>query len=190
MVTPASPAPPSATESRAAYVIAQLYYYVAAVVGVGFVIGGLVAFLFGIRTLVFPDEFETTREGLRRMLQGLAFVLPGLVVLWWHLREARRRETRLSGTAFWGSSLYYHLVALVALFFVLGGVVGLLMSSVDAVLPSCFDGSGGLLVAEGQCYPTAAQAGRNAFNAGIFIVAAGPIMWWHLRQGRRLTAPA
>lgn len=191
MVTPAGPAPPPAAESRAAYVIAQLYYYVAAVVGVGFVIGGLVALLFGVRTLVFPDQFETAREGVRRILQGLAFLLPGLVVLWWHLREARRRETRMTGTAFWGSSLYYHGVSLVALFFVLGGVVGILMSTVDAVLPSCFRTAvelspGGVT---SECYPTAGQAGRNAFNAAIFVIAAGPIMWWHLRQGRRLTAP-
>jgi Domain of unknown function (DUF5671) len=182
VVTPAPPA-----DSRAAYVISQLYYYVAAVVGVGFVIGGLVALLFGVRTLVFPDEFETTREGVRRMLQGLAFVIPGLTVLWWHLREARRRETRMVGSAFWGSSLYYHGVAIVALFFVLGGVVGILMSTVDAVAPSCppveVPGSAA------ECFPTTAQAGRSAFNAAIFVIAAGPIMWWHLRQGRRLTSP-
>jgi hypothetical protein len=192
MVTPAGP-----EESRAAYVISQLYYYVAAVVGVGFVIGGLIALLLGVRTLVFPDEFETTRDGVRGMLQGLGFALPGLAVLWWHLREARRRETRMAGPAFWGSSLYYHGVALVALFFVFGGTVGILMSLVDAVLPSCFSPEvtiphppdpGETLRSE--CYPTAAQAGRSAFNAAIFVIAAGPIMWWHLRQGRRLTAPA
>jgi Domain of unknown function (DUF5671) len=190
MVTPAGPAPSGSTESRAAYVIAQLYYYVAAVVGVGFVIGGLIAFLFGVRTLAFPGEFETTREGVRRMLQGLAFLLPGLVVLWWHLREARRREARMTGTAFWGSSLYYHGVSLVALFFVLGGAAGILISVVDAVLPSCFmPGGGELVTIEERCFPTAAEAGRNAFNAAIFIIAAGPVMWWHLRQGRRTTAP-
>jgi hypothetical protein len=131
------------------------------------------------------------------MLQGLAFVLPGLLVLWWHLREARRREARMAGPAFWGSSLYYHGVALVALFFVLGGAVGILMSLVDAILPSCFQSAGplvelprGTTSVGSECYPTAAQAGRSAFNAAIFVIAAGPIMWWHLRQGRRLTAPA
>jgi uncharacterized protein DUF5671 len=192
MVTPGHPAPVSPAESRSAYVIAQLYYYVAAVVGVGFVIGGLIALLLGVRTLVFPAEFETTREGARRILQGVAFVLPGLVVLWWHLREARRRETRMAGPAFWGSSLYYHGVALVALFFVLGGAVGVLMSSIDAALPRCFQPGGGELVAiEGsQCFPSRGEAARNAFNAAIFIIAAGPVQWWHLRQGRHLTAPA
>jgi hypothetical protein len=190
MVTPGEPAPLGSTESRAAYVIAQLYYYVAAVVGVGFVIGGLIGFLSGVRTLVFPGEFETTREGVRQMLQGLAFVLPGLTVLWWHLREARRREARMTGTAFWGSSLYYHGVALLALFFVLGGTVGVLMAAADAALPSCFMPGGGEFVAiEERCFPTPTEAGRNAFNAAIFVIAAGPVMWWHLRQGRRATAP-
>jgi hypothetical protein len=192
MVTPAAP-----EDSRAPYVIAQLYYYVAAMVGVGFVIGRLIAFLLGVRTLVFPDEFETTRDGVRGMLQGLGFALPGLAVLWWHLREARRRETRMAGPAFWGSSLYYHGVALVALFFVFGGTVGILTSLVDAVLPSCFQAPGPVVEIPGgtgtfgpECFPTASQAGRSAFNAAIFVIAAGPIMWWHLRHGRRLTAPA
>jgi hypothetical protein len=26
-------------------------------------------------------------------------------------------------------------------------------------------------------------------DASIFLIVAGPVFWWHLRQGRRLTAP-
>jgi alpha-beta hydrolase superfamily lysophospholipase len=51
-----------ATSGRAAYVISQLYYYVATVVGVGLLLGGLIASLLAARN-------------------GLAFALPGAVVL-------------------------------------------------------------------------------------------------------------
>jgi hypothetical protein len=182
-----------ATEGRAAYVISQLYYYVAAVVGVGFVIGGLIGFFFGVRTAVFPDEFETTREGLRGMLLGLSFAIPGLVTLWWHIRQARGREGRVPTGAFWGSALYFHLVALIALFFVIGGVAGFLAVLSEAVVPRCgFLGDlppSNELVLSGSCSTDWGQTGRQLMNAAIFVLVGGPVMWWHLRQGRRLTTP-
>jgi uncharacterized protein DUF5671 len=173
---------------RAAYVLSQLYYYVAAVVGMGFVIGGLVAILFGIRTLVLPREFEQARDGLRTILIGVAFALPGLVALLWHLREARRREGRRAPSASWGSALYFHLVALIGLGFVMGGTVGVLVSVVEVVLPQCFEAGGGLVTGP-ACFPEPDEAARGAVDAAIFVIAGAPVMWWHLRQGRRATAP-
>ena len=191
------PRPPGAQlppdqSGRAAYVISQLYYYVAAVVGVGFIIGGLVAFLFGVRTLVLPLEHEGSREGLRTMLIGLSFALPALAMMLWHLRQARRREGHVRPGTFWGSALYFHLVALIALFFVFGGTVGILASAASGAVPHCFEpplthgmlGSGG-----SECYPGPEEAARNVIDASIFVIVAAPIMWWHLRQGRRLTSP-
>jgi Domain of unknown function (DUF5671) len=176
---------PEQVPGRAAYVLSQLYYYVAAVVGVGLVIGGAVAILFGVRTLVLPREFEEARDGFRGMLLGAAFALPGLATLWWHLREARRREGGRPRPTFWGSSLYFHLVALIGLFFVIGGTVGVLAAVVNLVLPQCF-GSGRILA---DCFPQQNDAARAALDAAIFVIAGGPVMWWHLRRGRRLTAP-
>ena len=181
-----------AGEGRAAYVISQLYYYVAAIVGVGFVIGGLIGFFFGVRTAVFPEAFETARDGLRGMLLGLAFAIPGLVTMWWHIRQARAREGRVPSPAFWGSTLYFHLVTLVALFFVLGGTAGFLAVLGEAVVPRCYDFAApatDLVLSGTSCETDWSQTGRQLMNAAIFVIVAGPIMWWHLRQGRRMTAP-
>jgi hypothetical protein len=135
---------------------------------------------------VFPDEFETTRDGLRGMLLGLSFAIPGLATLWWHIRQARRREGQVPAGAFWGSALYFHLVALIALFFVLGGASGFLAVLSEAAVPRCDE----LLRPEaGSCGTEWAQTGRQLMNAAIFVIVGGPVMWWHLRQGRRLTAP-
>ena len=195
--------PPSAEpKGRATHVISQLYYYVAAVVGVGFVIGGAIAFLFGVRTLLLPDEFQEARDGFRQMLLGLSFVIPGLVAMWWHLREARRREANAASGGFWGAALYFHLVAFIAFGFVLGGSAAVLSSAADTALPQCYlsetawseapphgyfvneaEVEGGRVCAEGA-------GARGIIDAAIFVIVAGPIMWWHLRQGRRLTAPS
>jgi len=182
-----------APEGRAAYVVSQLYYYVAAVIGVGFVIGGAIAALFGVREMILPREFETVRDGLRNVLHGLAFALPGLALMWSHLREARRREGEPFAEAFWGGTLYFHLVALVAIAFVLVGVSGILHSLVDLVLPSC-DASRGVTFgpegAAGDCYPTATEALRQMLDFAIVLLVAGPAFWWHLRRGRRSVGPA
>jgi hypothetical protein len=192
---------------RAAHVIAQLYYYLVAAIGVGFVLGGVIAVLFGLRALVLPEEFQETRDAFRTMLNGLAFALTGAALLWWHLREARRREDRPLRAAFWGRSLYFHLVAFVALWFVVGGVIAMLNVAVEAALPHCdfpvaepiFPGSEpgvtfeepveGVTATQASCFPSPAEAGRRALDAAIFIIAAGPVWWWHLRQGRRATDP-
>lgn len=191
-------------EGRAAWVLSQLYYYAAAVVGVGLLIGGGIAALMGVRTLVLPEEFEQARDGVRGLLIGLCFVLAGAALLWWHLREARRREHAPTTAAFWGTSLYFHLVALVALAFVLIGTIGILISAVDAAVPRCFGGEvvpaepGGVTVEEAphgsatfsECYPTGEDAGRQALNFGIVLLVGGPVYWWHLRQGRRIFGAA
>ena len=187
-------------EGRAAHVISQLYYYVAAAIGVGFVIGGSIAILFGVRTLILPDEFQQARDGVRALLFGLSFIIPGLLVMWWHLREARRLERRGSRGGFWGAALYFHLVALLALGFVLGGSAMTLAATAEVVVPPCYtaethatklsqgDRPDSEMVLEGGRLCGGADA-RNIVDAAIFVIAAGPIMWWHLRQGRRLTAP-
>lgn len=193
--------------SRAGYVISQLYYYIAAVVGVGLLLGGgIVAFL-GVRTAVFPvpREFETAREGVRQLLHGLAVAGPGVLVLWWHLREARKREGTSTASVFWGRSLYFHLVSLVALAFVLVGVIRALQTTVDLALPHCFSAEGQILQAKepsdgelvlvqesgslsDECFPAGKEAARAILDSGIVLLVAAPVFIWHLRQGRRATS--
>lgn len=203
-MTDAAPSP----ESRAAHVISQVYYYVAAVIGFALFLGGAIGALFGVRELVLPREFETTRDGIRTILHGLSFALPGIALMWWHLRQARRREDRPATTVFWGRALYFHLMALVALIFVLIGGVGVLFNLTDASTPVCKSAvpSAVTSLPHGSeieqpvpppgtfpqieyCFPTRDDALRSAVDSSIFVIVAGPVFWWHLRQGRRLTAP-
>ena len=184
-------------EGRAAYVLSQLYYYLAAVVGVGFLLGGGIGFLLGVRTLILPPAGQETADAVRGMLGGLAFMLPGLFVVWWHLREARRREGKATGTAFWGGALYFHLVAWIGLIVVMTATAGLLTSARDLALPECEvqpalapgEEPGGETIRKEFCYPLRGEAGRSILDAAIYILVAAPLMWWHLRQGRRLTTP-
>jgi uncharacterized membrane protein YhaH (DUF805 family) len=184
-------APPTA--GRAAFVISQLYYYIASVIGVGFLIGGAIAALLGLRQAILPQEFETARHGIHQLLEGLAIGLPGLAILVWHLREARGRESRVPREPFWGGSLYFHLVALVALGFIVGGAIALLGSLVDLTLPECFQSFAELGESEApargvrECYPSGSEAARNLLDAGIVLIVAMPVWWWHLRQGRKAT---
>jgi hypothetical protein len=195
---PAGPhlAPPLARDpepGRAAHIIAQLYYYLVAAIGVAFVLGGIIGGLFGVRALILPDEFQETRDAFRTMLHGLAFALPGALLLWSHLREARRGEDRAVPASFWGRSLYFHLVAFVALWFAVGGVLVMLNAVVDGILPHCFEGQVALPAGaepQAECHPELAEAGRRALDGAIFVIAAAPVWWWHLRQGRRDTTPA
>ncbi len=196
-VPAAPPEPVAAPEGRGAYVISQLYYYLAAVVGVGFLLGGGIGLLLGVRTLVLPQSGQEAEDAIRGMLGGLAFMLPGLAVVWWHLGQARRREGKVTVSAFWGSALYFHLVAWIALIVVMTATAGLLTAARDAALPECAvqpalapgEAPGGETIRKEFCYPLAGEAARSMFDAGIYILVAAPIMWWHLRQGRRLTAP-
>jgi hypothetical protein len=200
------PATRAKPEGRAAHAISQVYYYVAAVGGFGMFLGGVIAVLFGIRELILPRGFETTRDGIRGLWYGLSFVLPGLAVIRWHLRQARSREATLPTTVFWGRVLYFHLIALVSLLFVMIGTVGVLVNLGDAATSTCESLPRGVVsiphevaegstvpteapLVEGSCYPTRDDALRNAMDASIFLIVAGPVFWWHLRQGRRLTAP-
>lgn len=176
-----SQAPASAQpDGRAAHVISQIYYYVAAVAGFGLLLGGTIGALFGVREILLPDQWEDAESGLRTVLHGLAFAVPGLVVMWWHLREARRREDRPAAAAFWGRSLYFHLMALLSLIFVLIGAIGVLFNLSDAATAGSLSNG----------YPSDYQSYslRSAVNSAIFLIVGGPAFWWHLRQGRRLTA--
>ncbi|MGH2681723.1 MAG: DUF5671 domain-containing protein [Actinomycetota bacterium] len=180
---------------RAGFVISQLYYYVVAAVSVAFVLGGVIGVLFGIRSLVLPSEFEGARDAFRTMLHGLAFALPGAALLWWHLREARRKEGPAAPPSFWGRSLYFHLVAFVALWFAVGGVITALHAAVDLAVPRCSEvaipAQPGVEEPEFvECFPEPSEAGRRAVDGAIFVLAAGPVWWWHLRQGRRAAEPA
>jgi hypothetical protein len=181
---------PVRPDGRGAFVISQLYYYVVAVIGVGLVIGGAIAALFGVREMAFPRAGEAVREGVRSLLQGLVFAGPGAALVWSHLRAARRREGGPAVPAFWGRALYFHLVALVALVFALIGTVGALGGMVDLAAPLCPPGvlENGVPVQEG-CFPTPAEAGRQIADMSIFVVVAAPVWWWHLREGRRATQP-
>ena len=189
--------PPAPQPNRAAHVISQVYYYIAAVIGFGLFLGGAIGALFGVRELVLPREFESVRGGIRTIVHGLSFALPGLALMWWHLRQARSREDRPTTSVFWGRSLYFHLMALVALVFVLIGGIGLLFNLGDAAV-GCERQEHALVDIEtferspsdAFCYPSSEEAARNAVDSSIFLIVAGPVFWWHLRQGRRLTAPA
>ena len=194
---------------RAAFVISQLYYYAAAVIGVGMVLGGLVGLLNGARIAILPDEYQTARDGVRQMLQAVAVMIPGGVTLWWHLRQARRRERHPTEAMFWGGALYYHAVALVSLVFILVGTSIMLSSAVDAVLPPCRvggfaeygppPGDPDAPVGESETRPSEEriceqipgnETLRRVLDGGLLLVAAVPFFWWHLRQGRRLTTTA
>jgi uncharacterized protein DUF5671 len=136
-----------ASSGRGATVISQAYYYVVAAVGLIFLLGGLIAALIALRKWVFPIS-ETgssfyggtvdRNDAARSFLGALAFAIPGALVLWWHLREARRREGRRVVRESWGGVLYFHLVALISLMIALGGVVAALHAVRDWALPICY----------------------------------------------------
>jgi uncharacterized protein DUF5671 len=204
---PASAAPtPEPENGRAAHVISQLYYYVVAVIGVALVLSGVIRVLFGIRTMILPQEFQQARDGVRSVLHGLTLAIPGALLLWWHLREALRREGYVNAASFWGRSLYFHLVALVSVVFVVLGAVLALSAAADLAVPNCPAHVRPLPLPPGaepqpgtkstyiqwtfeECFPAPAEAARRAVDGAIFILASGPVWWWHLRQGRMATAP-
>jgi hypothetical protein len=214
------PSPPFT--GRAAFAISQIYYYVAAAIGVGFLVGGAIAALIALRHWILPGSDEgfgpvtdPTREAARSFLGALAFAVPGALVFRWHLREARRREAAFAPRAFWGRSLYFHLVAVIALPIALGGVAATLHSLRDAALPSCHatpepfppvaspvpgispgiieipeEGAAEALAElRRDCYPPAGQALRSALDAGLVAAVGGGTGWWHLRRARRDEAP-
>ena len=136
-----------ASSGRGATVISQAYYYIVAAVGLIFLLGGLIAALIALRKWVFPIS-ETgpplyggtvdRNDAARSFLGALAFAIPGALVLWWHLREARRREGRRVSRESWGGVLYFHLVALITLMIALGGLVATLHAVRDWGLPICY----------------------------------------------------
>ena len=186
--TESQPLPPSPDAAprftgRAAYVISQLYYYLVAIVAIGFVIGGTIASLIALRGLVLPDPGSETSDSVRGFLQGLSFAVPAFVAAWWHLVQARRRQGLGVHGEFWGRSLYFHGVAFMAYGVTLGGVIAALFSLVDAAfVPDCPVHSADVF---GDFCTSAGDALRSALNAGIVVVVAGAVWWWHLRQGRR-----
>ena len=141
-----------ASSGRGATVISQAYYYVVAAVGLIFLLGGLIAALIALRKWVFPMPDVVSsgyssnsyvgpidpNDAARSFLGALAFAIPGALVLWWHLREARRREGRRVSRESWGGVLYFHLVALISLMIALGGVVATLHAVRDWALPICY----------------------------------------------------
>ena len=182
-------------EGKGAYDISQLYYYGAAVIGVGFLLGGAVAAILGLRTLALPRELQTVRDGVRGLLNGVAFAIPGFLLAWWHLREGRRRDGGPYTDSFWGASLYFHLVSFVALAFVLVGAIGILTSLVDLAVPYCYEERASWeLTVNGetvtsslrQCYPEASEAGRRALDFFLVLAVSVPVWLWHLREGRKL----
>jgi len=183
------PEPHPASSGRAAAAISQIYYYVAAAVGLAFLVGGAIAALIAVRQLAIPGDADTTRGSVRSLLDALAYAVPGAALFAWHIREAGRRERRgaMPGV-FWGASLYYHLVALFAVFTVLGGAIALLGSIVDVSLPNCYSGTIAI-PSSNLCFPPRDEAWRSAANSVIVLLVAGPVFWWHLRRGRRLAAP-
>jgi hypothetical protein len=137
-----------ASSGRGATVISQTYYYVVAAVGLIFLLGGLIAALIALRKWVFPISeagsafYRGTvdrNDAARSFLGALAFAVPGAIALWWHLREARRREGHRITRESWGGVLYFYLVALISLLIALGGVVATLHALRDWALPICYE---------------------------------------------------
>jgi Domain of unknown function (DUF5671) len=190
LVTPteSQPLPPSPDAAprftgRAAYVISQLYYYLVAIVAIGFVIGGTIVALIALRELVLPDPGTETSDSVRALLQGLAFAVPAVVAAVWHLVQARRRQRLSLHGEFWGRTLYFHGVAFMAYGVTLGGVIATLFSLVDAAFaPDCQVQPSDVLV---DFCTSASDALRAAINGLIVAVVAGAVWWWHLRQGGR-----
>ena len=129
---------------RAAYSISQIYYYAAAVVGVGFIIGGAISTLIELRHLILPERSgfipDTTRGSVHGIMVGIAFLIPGLMVAIWHLNQARRREDRFVPGQFWGKALYFHLVAFISLVTLMGGAAATLSAVADLALEGPGDG--------------------------------------------------
>ena len=185
------PGPPQTTApftGRAAYALSQLYYYLAAIVAVGFVIGGAIAALIAMRQLAWPDPGNVTRESVRALLQGLAFAVPGAVAVWWHLGQAKRREGTIARGVFWGRSLYFHGVAFVAYVVALGGVAATSFALIDAAFATDCPGTIGQDLGFVVCMDRG-DALRAAANGLIVVLVAGVIWWWHLREGRRTVTP-
>jgi len=184
------PGPPPASQftGRAAYALSQLYYYLVAIVAIGFVIGGTIAALIAVRQLAWPDPWSVTRQSVEALLQGLAFAVPGALAAWWHLGQARKREGRVAAGAFWGRSLYFHAVAFLAYVVALGGVVATLFSLIDAAFAADCPATIGRDLVFVVC-TDADDALRTALNGLIVVLVAGTVWWWHLREGRRTVSP-
>lgn len=155
MVGEPHPDPPQSPpfSGRAVVVISQAYYYVAAAVGLAFLLGGGIAALIALRKWVLPLSEASgsfgastgSNDTARSFLGALAFAIPGALVLAWHLREARRRERSRVSMASWGGVLYFHLVALISLLIALGGAVAMLHALRDSVMPLCYEIPGPVL---------------------------------------------
>ena len=184
------PGPPPASQftGRAAYALSQLYYYLVAIVAIGFVIGGTIAALIAVRQLAWPDPLSVTRQSVEALLQGLAFAVPGALAAWWHLGQARKREGRVAPGASWGRSLYFHAVAFLAYVVALGGVVVTLFSLIDAAFAADCPATIGEDLVFVVC-TDADDALRTALNGLIVVLVAGTVWWWHLREGRRTVSP-
>ena len=184
------PGPPATSQftGRAAYTLSQLYYYLVAIVAIGFVIGGTIAALIALRQLAWPDPGSVTRQSVEALLQGLAFAVPGALAAWWHLGQAGKREGRVAAGAFWGRSLYFHAVAFLAYVVALGGVVVTLFSLIDAAFAADCPATIGEDLVFVVC-TDADDALRTALNGLIVVLVAGTVWWWHLREGRRTVSP-
>ncbi len=156
-----------------------LYYYLVAIVAVGFVIGGTIASVMALRVLAWPDPGSVTRASTRFLLHGLAFALPGAVSAWWHLGQAKRREGIVAPGASWGRSLYVHGVAFIAYIVALGGVAVTLFLLIDVVLPPPCPS-----IASFACNDSEVAV-RAVANGVIVVLVAGTVWWWHLREGSR-----
>ena len=166
-----------------------------------FLLGGSIATVIGLRELVFHLNLQLVHQGPRSVLNGLAFVLTGGVVAFWHLREVRTRAGDAPRPVFWGGALYAHVVALFALIVAMVGTVIALMGVVSLAFPVCVSNpvmaggsagfiSSGSLPGETFCLSTSKASAIGILNGVIVLALAGAVWLWHLRQGRTSTAPA
>ncbi len=163
------------------------YDFAVAVLSMFLVIDGLVWALFTIRALISPGEedFGSTRDSVRHLLYALfGLVLPGLVGAWIHFRSGRRHDRELVAPEVRPRAGYFYGVAFIAYLFILAAVLWMLIEIVDLIIPPCEGPRQGV-----ACYLSRDPV-RRFVDAGLIILGAGPVWWWHLRRGRRLTAGA
>jgi hypothetical protein len=193
------PVPPIFT-GKAAFAFRQLHYYIVAIVAVGFVIAGAFATLIAVRQLALPAGSDTTRESARALLAGLAILAPAVVLFAWHFREGRRGDERFFPGKTWSGVLYAHVVALASVFVAFAGAMAALRSTVDLILPRCFNAVnfaspsnfkliGGVsdspLLSTDSCFPSHGDAARSIVNGLIILVVGGAVFLWHIRLARR-----
>ncbi|HWC32328.1 MAG TPA: hypothetical protein VG709_04295 [Actinomycetota bacterium] len=171
---------------RAAAVIPSLYGVVGAAVGLWLFIAAMLEVLVATARLALDLWFESTwADPLRSVTAAFPSAVVAAVVVWWHVRYGIRggREGAREGS--WRASLYFHLVALVALVAALIGAVEVKSAAADLVAPQCIAPATTDYVPGRSCFPPSSVAVRNAIEGAALFLVASPIFLWHIARAPR-----